>query len=66
MRKFTDGYDEVQVWSESMDAHVQALDIYKRRGWEIVTKEPWFKHGSDAPFRSVVRRKLKHAGDDRR
>lgn len=66
MRRFTKGYDEVEVWSESMDVHVQALGIYRRTGWEVTTPEPKFVHGSDVPFRSVVRRQLKRTGDERR
>jgi len=64
IRKFQDGYDWVEVWSESMEAHIAALSIYRKRGWELMTNKPNYVKGSAVPFRSLVRRRLKRSGDD--
>lgn len=65
MRRFINGHDVVQVWSETMHEHQEALKVYRSRGWELVTPEPKFINAAEVPFRSTVRRKLTTRDDER-
>jgi hypothetical protein len=59
VRKFKDGYQEVQVWSRTEKEHQAALEQYIKSGWDLATPKPVVVYRSETPYRSVVTRKLR-------